>query len=106
VLLISKAGGEGLNLEETRNVIICDPGWNDAAIKQVMGRAIRYHSHIKLPPEDQVVYVYQLFMDKPDGAEGMPSIDIFLRNMAIEKKEKITKMMKDLNEFSIENMRC
>lgn len=106
VLLISKAGGEGLDLEETRNVIVCDPGWNDASIQQVMGRAIRYHSHIKLPPDQQLVHVYQLFMDKPKGAGGLQSIDIFLRDLAIEKKKKIKKMMNRLSKYDIVKNKC
>ena len=77
ILLISKAGGEGLDLVETKNVIICDPGWNEGAIRQVIGRAARYLSHANLPKEKQVVYVYQLFMDKPDNTSGRLSIDIY-----------------------------
>ena len=100
------AGGEGLDLVETKNVIICDPGWNEGAIRQVIGRAARYLSHANLPKEKQVVYVYRLFMDKPDNTSGRLSIDIYLRNLAKEKKEMIDKMMNKLDKMSIETNKC
>ena len=48
VLIISKSGSEGLDLKGVRNVIVMDPVWNYAGIKQIRGRAIRFQSHIKL----------------------------------------------------------
>lgn len=61
VLFITKAAGEGINLIGTRNVILMEPGWNDASIEQVIARAIRYKSHEHLPIKDRKVNVYHLF---------------------------------------------
>ena len=66
VMLISKAGGEGLDLKGTRYVIITEPAWNESRIEQIIGRAIRYHSHINLPENEQHVDVYKLSIIKPD----------------------------------------
>lgn len=65
ILIITRAGGEGLDLKNTRNVIILDPSWNNSVDDQVMGRAIRYQSHISLPLEERHVNIYQLFLLKP-----------------------------------------
>lgn len=45
VILLSSAGGEGLDLKNTSQVHILQPWWNDEVINQVIGRAVRYKSH-------------------------------------------------------------
>ena len=57
-IIISKAGGEGIDLKNTRNVIILDPSWNNSVDSQVIGRAIRFMSHSDLPPEERYVNIY------------------------------------------------
>jgi superfamily II DNA or RNA helicase len=122
VLLISKAGGEGLDLKETRNIIIMEPAWNEAAHEQIIGRGIRFMSHYHLPEERQIVDVYRLFLVRRDEYKNIdelknvdfrthikenpgmsfPSIDIFLRNMAIVKKKKIDRILDRIRPYSIE----
>lgn len=58
VMFISAAGAEGLDLKETRYVVILEPHWNDERIKQVIGRAARYKSHDALPESKRIVTVY------------------------------------------------
>ena len=65
VIVISKAGGEGLDLKGTRNVIIMEPAWNKAREEQIIGRAIRYKSHSHLPQSERHVIVYKLYVTKP-----------------------------------------
>ena len=69
VLMISRAGGEGLDLKGTRKVYIVDPTWNDASVQQIIGRAARYRSHAHLPEDKRVVQVYTLMLLKPFEAE-------------------------------------
>lgn len=64
VLLLSSAGGEGLDLKGTRLVQVLEPHWNDEKIEQAVGRAIRYKSHSDLPHEERNVTV-QKFMSLP-----------------------------------------
>lgn len=65
ILIVSKAGGEGLNLIATRVVILLESGWNEPGERQVIGRAIRYKSHSHLPVKDRSVTVYRLLLVKP-----------------------------------------
>lgn len=58
VLLITGAGGEGLDLKKTRQVHIMEQFWHDTRISQVAGRAIRYKSHEGLKEADREVTVY------------------------------------------------
>jgi 16S rRNA G1207 methylase RsmC len=62
VLLISRAGAEGVDTINTQNLIIIDHQWNDALSEQIIARAIRYKSHFGLPVADRFVNVYRLFL--------------------------------------------
>jgi hypothetical protein len=84
VLLISKAGGEGLDLKRTRKVYILEPTWNDASIQQIIGRAVRYQSHADLPEAERFVDIYRLFLLKPFEAE-----------MLARNEERTVKMLED-----------
>jgi SNF2 family DNA or RNA helicase len=68
-LLLSSAGGEGLDLKGTRQVQVLEPHWNDEKIKQVIGRAIRTGSHSHLPENERNVRV-QRFESYPTGIFG------------------------------------
>jgi superfamily II DNA or RNA helicase len=64
-LLVSSAGGEGLDLKGTRLMQILDPHWNDEKIKQVEGRGIRFRSHADLPEEERKVMVQRYLATRP-----------------------------------------
>jgi superfamily II DNA/RNA helicase len=65
VLLISSAGGEGLDLKGTRVMQVMEPHWNAEKLKQVEGRAIRFGSHKHLPKEEQKVRVESYLATRP-----------------------------------------
>lgn len=101
VLLISSAGGEGLDLKGTKLVQILDPHWNEEKIKQVVGRAIRFKSHVALPPSERKVIVqHYLGTVSPNFTERIfkkqhTSIDEYLYNRSKIKSQVNTKL-KDL----------
>jgi len=64
VLLISKAGTEGVDTKNTRNVFIVEPIWNEASAEQAIARAVRFRSHISLPEKERYVDVYRLIICK------------------------------------------
>jgi len=45
VMIITRAGGEGIDLKMTNAVIILEPPWNPAGIYQIIGRGVRVNSH-------------------------------------------------------------
>ena len=59
VLLITTAGGESLDLKNTRQIHIMEPHWNESKINQIIGRAIRYKSHATLPESERNVTIYK-----------------------------------------------
>jgi len=111
VLLITKAAGEGLDLKETNAIFILDPPWNEAALEQAVGRAIRYKSHANLPPKDRYVEVYTLYNVKPrqfmnENPGAHPSADTIIKAIIDVKREASREVIRDLGRFSIEENRC
>ena len=102
VLIISVgAGGLGINLIGTRDVVIMQPGWNDVEMQQAMGRAIRFHSHTHLPKEDQKVEVWKLHLVKENYLiEGLAA-DQIIENIAIRKQNEVDPFLQQLKSVSI-----
>ena len=103
VLILTRAGGEGIDLKGVRSVVVLDPTWNDAGLQQVIGRAIRYKSHAHLPLEERKVNVYFMMLTKPETIseeDAYPSGDKILYAI-IEKKKQISvvllELLKDLS---------
>jgi hypothetical protein len=58
VVLISKAGSEGLDFKFIRQVHILEPWYNMNRIEQIIGRAVRNFSHKDLPFEKRNVEIF------------------------------------------------
>lgn len=99
VLLVSTTGTEGLDLKNTRQVHIMEPHWNVTKIEQVIGRAVRYQSHVALPPNErkvQVVYWVSKPADKTVGA------DEYLYQMSRDKKAEMQAFADAVRGHSLE----
>jgi len=66
-LLLSSAGGEGLDLKGTRQVQLLEPHFNEEKIRQIIGRGVRYKSHEALPEEERNVHVERYLSEKRPG---------------------------------------
>ncbi len=86
-LLVSSAGGEGLDLKGTRQVQVLEPHWNIEKLKQVEGRAIRRGSHTHLPKSEQNVTL-QRFESYPRGGifSKRRGVEQVLNDMATNKE--------------------
>lgn len=123
-LFISKAGGEGLDLKETRKIILLEPSWNRSLEEQVIGRGVRYMSHSALPMNERKVDIYRLYNIKKEDVEfqkikqlqqGKPipkfdpqhnSIDMLMRYLQYYKETRLIHFRKLLFKNSIENQIC
>lgn len=105
VIFVSSAGGEGLDLKGTRQIILLESGWNLAQENQVIGRGPRRGSHTHLPKEEQVIDVYRLHLTKPkeldkdDNHEG--SADKILAGIIERKCNTNDPFLKKLYSFRI-----
>lgn len=111
ILLISSAGGEGLDLKGTRMVQVLDPHWNNEKIRQVEGRAARYKSHEHLPESERDVTIRNYVATRPDeggllsrflvmaGLAPKPgdvkAVDAYMRAMA-DDKDKLNDQVREL----------
>jgi superfamily II DNA or RNA helicase len=75
ILLITKAGSEGVDTIETRNMVLYDVSWNDSLSEQVIARAIRFRSHQNLPIKERFVNVIRLLVVKPSDLPILEKIN-------------------------------
>lgn len=99
VLLITKAGAEGLDLIGVREVFILDPVWNPAGLHQIVGRAVRYKSHANLPESERFVDVYYLVLVYPAKyGRSNYSGDVILYNIIESKKIEQDKLYSQISQ--------
>jgi superfamily II DNA or RNA helicase len=123
VLLISRAGGEGLDLVGTEVIIKMEAGWNQAGSDQVDGRGSRYLSHKRMPVHRRKVHVYDLVLDLPGEHERIQdylqpdyvfesvnvsdfSVDRYMFRLSQQKAQTINRFYTLLNGISIEDANC
>jgi hypothetical protein len=99
LILISAAGVEGLNLRNIRHVHILDPYWNETRITQVIGRAVRFCSHVDLPVDERVVDVYRYHSTRKGG---FPLVDSYIENYAKKKRETENSFLDAVKEAAID----
>lgn len=100
VLIVSSAGGEGLDLKETSKCIVLDALWSDAAFQQIKGRAVRKQSHANLPLNKRKVKIYYLCMIKP-VREETPSADEIMKHLVKEKTARLNRALQELQQYSL-----
>lgn len=93
VLLMSSAGGEGLDLKGTRLVQLLEPHWNEPKLEQVEGRGARFGSHAHLPKEERKLHVQRYLSTRPPsrfnqwfGTKPGLSTDEYLNRLAANKE--------------------
>lgn len=84
VLLISKAGTEGVDTQGTTNMVILESQFNEALTNQAIARAVRFKSHYHLPKAEQYVNVYRLLVAKPHDKELINEINKSLKGQGKE----------------------
>jgi hypothetical protein len=99
VILISKAGAEGLDFKCIRQVHVLEPWYNMNRIEQIIGRGVRNLSHCKLPFEERNVeiYLHGTLLDTEDEAA-----DLYVYRLAEKKALQIGKITRILKEVSVD----
>jgi hypothetical protein len=99
VILISKAGAEGLDFKCIRQVHVLEPWYNMNRIEQIIGRGVRNLSHCRLPFEERNVeiYLHGTILDTEDEAA-----DLYIYRLAEKKALQIGKVTRMLKEISVD----
>jgi len=100
VILISRAGSEGIDLKNIRQVHILDPWYNMNRNEQIIGRAIRNYSHIQLPfiKRNVEVFLYATILKNTEDEAA----DLYTYRMAESKAIKIGMVSRVLKENSVD----
>jgi len=100
VVLISKAGSEGIDFKFIRQVHIIDPWYNINRVEQIIGRAVRNFSHKDLPFEKRNVeiFMYGTILDK----NIEEAADLYVYRVAEYKAIQIGKVARVLKETAVD----
>jgi len=94
IFMTTQTGAEGLDLKCVRQVHIMEPYWQPVLLEQVIGRAVRNESHIRLPVKEQnvkvFIYMAQLTDNQIMNITGSNlRRDVAKYNNGLNKKNKI-----------------
>lgn len=97
----------GLDLKETRDVILIEASWNPSQEEQVIGRAIRIGSHDKLPPNESFVDIFHLILTKPHSITKInpyasKTPDEMLYDLTKRKEVEQSKMYKIIKRYAVQ----
>lgn len=100
VILISKTGAEGIDLNNIRQVHIMEPWYNMNRIEQIIGRAVRNCSHKSLPFKERNVQIFiygTLLNDSHQEA-----VDLYVYRLAEIKSLQIGRVSRVLKENAVD----
>jgi len=99
IVIGSVVASEGLDLKNIREIHILDPWYHLYRIEQIIGRGIRFCSHIGLPKEERNVTI---FLHTACENKVNDSIDSYIYRIAEEKANLIGSIETLLKENSID----
>jgi hypothetical protein len=99
VILISKAGAEGLDFKNIRQIHILEPWYNMNRMEQIIGRGVRNLSHCQLPFEKRNVEIY-MHSTLPT-TEDEPA-DLYVYRFAEKKALQIGKVTRLIKETAVD----
>ena len=100
VAIISRAGSEGLDFKNIRNVHILDPWYNTNRIEQIIGRAIRLKSHCALPfiKRNAQIFVYGTLLTNEEDEAA----DMYIHRVAEMKALQIGSITRTMKESAVD----
>ena len=108
IIMISPAGAEGINLNNTRQVHIMEPYWNEVRIDQVIGRALRYCQHKDLPLDERKVDIFRYKMVRTNKKittdEKLENISRKKNNLLLSFIDAVKEAAVDCELFKAHNM--
>ena len=101
VVIISRAGAEGLDFKNIRQVHIMEPWYNMSRIEQIIGRGVRNLSHCNLPIKERNVEIY-MHASEMNMEEGISAADMYLYQLSFKKAIQIGRVSRVLKETSVD----
>jgi hypothetical protein len=98
VIIGSPAMKEGVSLKNCTEVHLLDPYWNKSITEQIIGRALRFCSHIDLSKKNRVVNVYHYAATTPK----IRTVDQYIMHLSEMKHMVTSKFEALLKEASVD----
>ncbi|NDC94797.1 hypothetical protein EB118_12565 [bacterium] len=98
IIVGSPIVAEGITFKNVRQVHILEPTWNMSRINQIIGRAVRNHSHRDLSRAERTVDIYKYVAIK--SGENVPFIDKEMYILMEEKdraNKKVERLLKQVS---------
>jgi hypothetical protein len=104
VILGSSSAAEGIDLKWVREIHILEPWFNLTRTEQVIGRGIRYRSHLELPLEKRnvTVYYHAAVLPEENNGNDIDTVDIYRYKMAEYKAINIGKVERELKRVAVD----
>ena len=100
VVIISRAGSEGLDFKNIRQVHILEPWYNFNRIEQTIGRGVRNLSHCLLPFNERNVEIYLYGSELEDNS--VEPVDLYMYRLSERKAKKIGVISRVLKENAVD----
>ncbi|MDA7495639.1 DEAD/DEAH box helicase, partial [Nitrosopumilus sp.] len=101
VILISRAGSEGIDFKFIRQIHTTTPWYNMNRFEQINGRGVRNLSHKELPPDKRNVSIYLHASVLPDELNKETS-DLYMYRFSENKAIEIGKIIRLLKENAVD----
>ena len=101
VIIITRAGSEGIDFKFIRQVHIMEPWYNNNRNEQTIGRAVRFKSHCELPFEERNVEIY-LYGTRTTDTEDFEPVDMHIYRHAEYKSIQIGKVSRTIKENAVD----
>jgi len=101
VIMISKAGSEGLDFKNIRQIHMLEPWYNLNRTEQIVGRGVRNLSHCSLPFDQRNVeiYMHATVMNENPAEEA---VDVYVYRLAKKKAEQIGQITRLMKETAVD----
>ena len=109
VVLLSQAGGQGLDFSNIRQVHILEPWYNMNRAEQVIGRGVRSCSHKSLPfaKHNVQIFLHGTWLSssqegRTDEGENEEAADLYVYRVSEAKAVQIGRVSRVLKEISVD----
>jgi hypothetical protein len=104
VILLSRAGAEGLDFKNIRQVHIMEPWYNMNRVEQIIGRAVRNLSHCKLDfkKRNVEIYLHGTILPRDEDSVQNESADLYVYRYAEKKAVQIGEVTRLLKTIAVD----
>ena len=101
VVIGSQVASEGVDLKYIREIHVIDPWFHLNKTEQILGRGIRFRSHMALPKEKRNTTIYLHVGVRPVD-DNMESGDLYSYRVAFRKGQQMGRVNRVLKQYAID----